>query len=245
MHEGVPPGGALVPELLARANVAADNEPFAAALELFGTISLAADATVVADDGGTRHELRDGAPWSLSCGGARVRYLAVRGGIDVPLVLGGRGTLLSAGFGGYDGRLLRRGDVLRPARAPACAGIVPPPPDPASPIAVALGPDVHRFAPNAVDVLLASTFVVDTLSDRAGIRLRGPTLPRVDADSDLSAPMVRGAVQVPSGGQPIVLGPDHPTIGGYPVLATVTRASYGSLAARPIGSEVRFVAVSP
>jgi allophanate hydrolase subunit 2 len=242
MHEGVPPGGALVLELLARANLAAGNDPLAPALELFGAIGLTAEPPVlVADDAGAVHELCGGTPWTLACSGARVRYLAVRGGLDVPLVLGGRGTLLNAGFGGHEGRPLRRGDVLSPANAPARAGTSPPPPDPASPVAVVLGPDLPRFAPGAVEALLGSSFVVDALSDRTGIRLRGPALARADRDSEVSAPMVRGAIQVPLGGEPIVLGPDHPTTGGYPVLATVTRASFGSLAMRPIGAEVRFV----
>jgi allophanate hydrolase subunit 2 len=245
LHEGVPPGGALVPELLARANVAAGNEPWSAALELFGVLSLTADAaTLVAADDGVKHELDGGAPWTLACGPARVRYLAVRGGIDVPRVLGGRGTLLSAGLGGHEGRPLRRGDTLHPGSAPMFAAALPPPPDPASPVLVVVGPDVERFAPGAVDVLLSSSFVVDALGDRTGIRLRGPALLRHGGDADVSAPMVRGAVQVPLGGQPIVLGPDHPTIGGYPVLATVTRASFGGLAMRTPGSAVRFAVLS-
>ena len=55
--------------------------------------------------------------------------------------------------------------------------------------------------------------------------------------------MVRGAIQVPSSGEPIVLGPDHPTTGGYPVVATVVRADLGGLMARPAGAFVRFTCV--
>jgi allophanate hydrolase subunit 2 len=52
--------------------------------------------------------------------------------------------------------------------------------------------------------------------------------------------MVRGAIQIPASGEAIVLGPDHPTTGGYPVLATAVRADMGALMARPVGSRVRF-----
>ena len=110
--------------------------------------------------------------------------------------------------------------------------------------AVVLGPDLDRFAPGAVDRLLAGPFAVDARSDRIGTRLVGPALERLDADDGLSAPMVRGAIQVPASGQPIVLGPDHPTTGGYPVIATVVRGSIGALGARPVGAPVRFVTAS-
>jgi biotin-dependent carboxylase-like uncharacterized protein len=244
MHEGVPPGGALVPELLARANAAAGNAPGEAALEVFGVVTLAADDArgplLVADDDGTPHELRSGQPWTVACAGARVRYAAVRGGIDVPRVLGGRGTLVLAAVGGLQGRVLRRGDVLPVGAAPAAAAAPPERPDPAAPIAVVPGPDLDRFPPHALDVLLASAFTVDATSDRAGIRLAGPPLPRAGDDTGVSAPMVRGALQVPPSGV-IALGPDHPTTGGYPVIATVATASFGALAVRSVGSTVRFV----
>src|SRR5579884_672456 len=120
MHEGVPPGGALVPELLARANLAVGNGPTDAAIEVFGALTVAARApVVVATDDGLARPLAPGEPWTVACGRARVRYLAVRGGLDVPLVLGGRGTLLVAGIGGHEGRPLRRGDALRVPAAPA------------------------------------------------------------------------------------------------------------------------------
>jgi biotin-dependent carboxylase-like uncharacterized protein len=240
MHEGVPPGGALVPELLARANVAVGNAPGEAGLEVFGVITLASDApVVVAGDDAAAHELRDGAPWTLACAGARVRYVAVRGGIDVPRVLGGRGTLGVAALGGFHGRPLRRGDALPVGAAPARSGHPPAPPDRTAPIAVVPGPDLDRFQPHALDVLLASPFTVDAASDRTGIRLAGPPLPRSGSDTGPSAPMVRGALQVPPSGL-IALGPDHPTTGGYPVIATVAAASFGALAARPVGSPIRF-----
>lgn len=241
MHEGVPPGGALVTELLARANAAVGNGPEEAAIEVIGTITLAAsDGSIVGCDDGSRASLTDGVPWEVACRARRVRYVAVRGGIDVPVVLGGRGTLLGAGFGGHEGRALRRGDVLSPGNAPVRERPLPPGPDLAAPLRVVPGPDLDRFETQALDLLLSTAYVVDAHSDRTGIRLAGPPISRVDGDSGVSAPMVRGAVQIPPSGCPVVLGPDHPTTGGYPVLATVTRTSLGVLGALPVGAVVRF-----
>jgi len=242
MHEGVPPGGALVPELLARANAAVGNAELEAGLEVFGALALAGAAgTLVASDDGAVHDLGAGEPWRV--GGGRVRYVAVRGGLDVPRVLGGRGTLLGAGLGGHEGRSLRAGDVLSAASRASGPRAAPAPPDLDAPVGVVPGPDLARFEAGALSLLLSSEFRVDPRSDRTGIRLVGPALPRLDDDRALSAPMVRGALQVPVSGAPIVLGPDHPTTGGYAVLATVLRGSLGSLGARAVGAAVRFVAV--
>jgi allophanate hydrolase subunit 2 len=244
MHEGVPPGGPLVPELLARANAAVGNDEREAALELFGELTLAGTAgTLVASDDGVPVTLGPREPWRVPGAGARVRYVAVAGGIDVPRVLGGRGTLLGAALGGHEGRALRRGDVLgvglraTARRAPPRAAL-----DLEAAIRVVPGPDLERFNPGALDVLLATEFRVDARSDRVGIRLTGAALRRVGDDLGASSPMVRGAIQVPPSGAPIVLGPDHPTTGGYPVLAAVVVASLGALGARPVGAAVRFVA---
>jgi biotin-dependent carboxylase-like uncharacterized protein len=254
MHEGVPVGGALVPELLARANAAAGNPPDAAAIELMGRLTIEALAgCVVATDDGRREELAVGSRWAATCARDRARYLAVRGGFDVPVVLGGRGTLLVAGIGGHEGRALRSGDVLRAGSAPLRPpGILPAGPDRSAPIAVFPGPDLHRFEAGVFDLLLGGSFLVDPASDRPGIRLSGPPLlPRAGADgggdgngngnAGVSAPMVRGAVQVPPSGQPVLLGPDHPTTGGYPVVALVARACFGAVGALVPGDTVRFV----
>jgi biotin-dependent carboxylase-like uncharacterized protein len=241
MHEGIPPGGALVPEWLAAANAAVRNAPGEAGLEVFGTLTLRAQAAVlVAGNGAERRSLQPGDAWSIATSGARVRYVGVRGGIDAPHVLGGRGTLLAAGFGGHEGRPLRRGDTLPVGSAPPADPPPPRPFDPEAAVRVMPGPDLERFAPEALDVLLSSPFEVAPQSDRVGVRLRGPALPRIDDDAALSTPMVRGAIQVPRAGEAIVLGPDHPTTGGYPVLATIVVADVGALLARPIGATIRF-----
>ncbi|HEY8038909.1 MAG TPA: biotin-dependent carboxyltransferase family protein [Polyangiaceae bacterium] len=249
MHEGVPPGGPLVPELLARANAAVRNGPGEAAIEVLGAITVAVHgpggAILVASDDGEPHALRSGAVLRVGADRARVRYLAVRGGLDVPCVLGGRGTLLAAALGGLEGRPLQRGDAIAVGRAPERGAEPPSPPDLAAPVRVVPGPDLDRFDGAALATLLASAYTVDARSDRMGVRLAGPAVARVGSDSGVSTPMVRGAVQIPPAGMPIVLGPDHPTVGGYPVLATVVRADLGTLCARPAGAPVRFSAWTP
>jgi biotin-dependent carboxylase-like uncharacterized protein len=241
MHEGLPPGGALVVENLARANAAANNAPGEAGIEVFGAITLASDGPLlVAADGEAGHWLRAGEPWTVTTAGARVRYLAIRGGVDVPFALGGRGTLLAARLGGHEGRPLRRGDILPTGGAPPGGESAIEPLDLRAPIRILPGPDAERFAAEALPLLLSAPFEVAAQSDRVGVRLRGAVLPRLGDDDAVSAPMVRGAIQVPAAGEPIVLGPDHPTTGGYPVIATVLRADLGSLMARPLGASVRF-----
>lgn len=245
MHHGVPPGGALVPEGLAVANRAVGNAWSAAALECYGKLELrlhgrsawvSVEGQVFRVEEGERMEVP--APTQ-----AQVSYVAVEGGLAVPEVLGGRGTLPVARLGGLEGRLLKRGDVLPlgaggGVRVEGSAALAVD-----SEVRVVLGPDLERFGPGVQEVLLGSTFTVSPASDRVGMRLRGPTLPQVDTGAGLSGPMVRGALQVPSSGEAIVLGPDHPTIGGYPVVAVVIRADWGLLAARRPGTAVRFRAV--
>jgi allophanate hydrolase subunit 2 len=230
MHEGVPPGGALVPELLAAANAAVGNPWRCAAIEHFGRIDLDGTGVVGTAAG----------PVTLPASfmpAARVGYVAVPGGIDVPVVLGGRGTLLGAGIGG---RALRAGDELRGGEA---RGGAPTAGASDGPIRVVPGPDLDRLADDALPVLQGGPFTVSPLGDRVGIRLAGARI-GVRVVAGPSAPMVRGAIQVPPSGELIVLGPDHPTTGGYPVVAVVGRADFGRFAALRPGSPVGFTAIS-
>jgi len=248
MHHAVPEGGALVPEALAASNVAVGNAWSAAALEIFGSVTLRAENSPIdiALDG-ERHALAADETITIEPSRAtRVRYLAIAGGIDVPQQLGGRGTLLTGAIGGLDGRALRRGDRLA-ALAPQRAGA----PherlasfDRVDAIRVVAGPDLARFAPHALEHFADATYVLSAASDRVGTRLEGASVPRLDADDGGSRPMVRGAIEVPSGGAPVVLGPDHPTTGGYSVLAVVIRADHGAFGARRPGDAVRFTCVS-
>ena len=105
------------------------------------------------------------------------------------------------------------------------------------------GPRDGLLGPSALSQLLSTTWTVRPESDRVGVRLAGPALPVLSGiDSLPSEPMVPGAIQVPPAGLPVVFGPDHPTTGGYPVIAVVTRAGLDRLAQAAPGARVRFLA---
>ncbi len=242
MHEGMPWGGALVPELAMAANAAIGNTVAAPVIEFFGALTLRAPRPM-AQDGCL---LAAGSVVHLHPPpGQRVSYLAVAGGIKLAPCMGGFGTFVSAGLGGFEGRALRAGDVLslNPVGHATDAGrgrIAVPAWD--APIPVYPGPDRGLFAPADWQTLLSAQWRLKEPSDRTGTRLSGPVLrPRAPVDAP-SVPMVMGAVQVPPDGAPIVLGPDHPVTGGYPVLAVVARAALGSLQGRVIGAPLSFVA---
>jgi allophanate hydrolase subunit 2 len=91
-----------------------------------------------------------------------------------------------------------------------------------------------------MEAMLAGAWRISRLGDRVGVRLEGARVPREGPDLALPAPMIRGAIQVTTDGTPIVLGPDHPVTGGYPVLAVVRRDDQPRLARLRPGDEVRF-----
>jgi 5-oxoprolinase (ATP-hydrolysing) subunit C len=178
-------------------------------------------------------------------------WLAVAGGLQLPRVLGSRSTDLRGGFGGMQGRRLRRGDrlPLGPAtnRPPA-----PPQGDaPAVPgwwidpwADVAPGTPI-RFVPSghpAAAGLAGQDWQVDPRSDRQGLRLRGAALPRAEADA-VSAAVAPGSVQLPPDGRPIVLLADAQTTGGYPRLGHVAAADLARLAQARPGDRLRFEAI--
>lgn len=239
MHEAVPPGGALVPERLVAANRAAGNPDDAPGFEILGQLALVAEAAVeVASDVGEARRVGPGEVIVQASEPRRAAYLAVRGGVAAPLVLGGRGTLLCAGLGG----LLRAGQRFElaglPERARSWLRLPLAPPD--DPVRILPGPDGDAFTPEALSRLLGSEYRIQPSSNRVGTRLDGPPLPRTGAP-EVSRPMVLGAIEVPRDGQPIVLGPEHPTTGGYPIIAVVARADLGRLFTIRLGGTVRFV----
>jgi allophanate hydrolase subunit 2 len=244
MHEGVPHGGAMAPERLARANALARNERGAAAIEIYGSLEVVArgGSVELADDVRGRLVLADGEVMVIATEGrARVRYLAVRGGIDVPVVLGGRGTLLVAAMGGYEGRALRRGDVVVGADADESASASASADESEDVDAeIVEGPDADAGLLAAME---HATFTILPASDRIGTRLAGPAMPphsmQSARDRAGSKPMVPGAIELTPSGL-VVLGPDHPTTGGYPVVALVPARALGRFLARPIGASVRF-----
>jgi allophanate hydrolase subunit 2 len=103
------------------------------------------------------------------------------------------------------------------------------------------GPHLDRFAPGVLDVLTGATWTVGPASDRMGLRLQGPELPRDAAHPELvSLGIVWGALQVPPDGRPIALLADHQTVGGYPVPAVAIRADWPLLGQLAPGAVLRF-----
>lgn len=291
---GIPPSGAQDSFSLRIANLLVGNptggplviadDPGCAGLEiLLGGLRVRALAPLVVAVTGAEVDVTiDGIPaprWQalhlesgriLACGfskaGARA-YLAVQGGIDVPLFLGSRATHMRGQFGGFDGRALRKGDRL-PVGAVredhiSLVGrrlrpdLVPPFAAPWH-VRVVAGPEQDIFTPESVEAFYATEWKLDPKSDRTGMRFIGPTLsfragrPAYlidDAGQDPSnitidpdAPV--GTIQVPSGVEPIVLGVDSPTIGGYARIGTVISTDMAAVGqARPF-EQVRFVRAS-
>lgn len=261
---GLPTGGAMDPLLLRAANLAVGNAPGAAALEWAlgpGALRFEREALICAlldvelrVDGGVAAAIAPvpagGTVEIMPRGADRFVYVAIRGGVAVPEVLGSRSTYLPGGFGGHEGRRLRSGDRLPLGDPPGGgrAAVVPPPAeaDPASDVTLRItrGPQWELFDSAAREAFLASRFTVARASDRMGYRLDGPAIaPREPATlpSEAACP---GAVQIPDGGEPIVLMPDGPTVGGYPKIAVVIEADLRLLAQCPPGRGVRFREVS-
>jgi biotin-dependent carboxylase-like uncharacterized protein len=168
-------------------------------------------------------------------------YLAVRGGFDVAPVLGSCATDVLSGLGPAP---LHPGDDLPLAHRPAGDVVIgwAPPRGRARYLRVVPGPREEWFAADAFGQLTGAVWTVGPNSNRVGLRLSGPLLQRRPGAGELpSEPLQRGAVQVPPAGQPIVLGPDHPTTGGYPVLGCVVAADWDWCAQLRPGDEVRFV----
>lgn len=267
-HErfGVPVSGAMDEFALRAANALVLNEPSACCLEVLESVELisSAEALVAVCGFGELRLLvneRLKPTWSalyLRTGQTlEIRkppggwcYVAVCGGIDVPLVLGSRSTYLRGGFGGHAGRALQAGDKLStlsvvegPSPATrhlsALAGRTLSPPALSHTLQVILGPQLGHFSHAALENFLSAEYTVTNESDRMGYRLSGPALTPQPADI-ISEGMPLGAIQVPANGQPLVMLADRPATGGYPKIATLIRADVPLLAQCPPGAKVRF-----
>lgn len=173
-------------------------------------------------------------------------YLAVRGGIDVPPVLGSRSFDSLAGLGPAP---LTAGDRLAVGPPPAAfphVEVAPAAPVGGGGVTLRVIPGPRRDWLADPDALPRQPWVVSGRSDRIGVRLTGDPLAARWPDRQLpSEGMVRGAIQVPPGGQPVILGPDHPVTGGYPVIAVVADADTDVVAQLRPGTPVRLVELRP
>jgi biotin-dependent carboxylase-like uncharacterized protein len=255
---GVPRSGAADASAAGLANRLVGNTDAAATLEVTaGGLRVRAERTVlvavtgapapVTVDGrpapfGAPLTLGPGAELALGLPAVGLRsYLAVRGGIDVPRVLGSRSTDTLSGLGPHP---LAAGDrlaigILRgeepfvdvaPVRAPSSAPV----------LRVLPGPRRDWLDPTAWTALTTHQWTVTADSNRVGLRLAGPSLARARRDELPSEGLVHGAVQVPPDGAPVLFLADHPVTGGYPVLAVVTTADLPAAAQLRPGDTLTF-----
>jgi biotin-dependent carboxylase-like uncharacterized protein len=266
---GVPVSGALDGSSLRLANALVGNPPGTPVLEVLmsgPTFEVAADTVRVALAGvGASlaigaEKARVGAGRSATLPRGEVIeivvgrqsaccYLAVEGGITVPLVLGSASTYVRAAIGGLDGRALRMGDfvLLAMARASERAELRLSSPIAATgdqPIRAVLGPQQEYFTEEAVAAFLEAEFRISQSADRMGMRLDGPSLQHRLGWNIISDAITTGAIQVPGSGQPILLLADHQTTGGYPKIATVISADLPVVGRRRPGDALRFAAVA-
>jgi antagonist of KipI len=180
--------------------------------------------------------------------GARC-YLCVRGGVDVKLFLGSASTHLLSGLGGFEGRALRKGDVLkigtgggsfRTFHKRSVAGRVLEKLAPRKALRVTAGPQSEWFSEAAQEKFYAETYRVAEESNRMGLRLEGAAIASAAAGAMVSEGVSLGAVQITAGGLPIILFVEQQTTGGYPKIANVISADMSSLGQLRPRDEVRF-----
>jgi biotin-dependent carboxylase-like uncharacterized protein len=238
-HLGVPRSGALDEPALRLANRLVGNPETAAALEttLAGVGFRPERDTALAVTGASCDVRVAGRAvgWGTAVtapAGVEVRigsavrglrsYVALAGGVDVVPVLGSRSTDLLSGLGPPP---LQAGDRLPLGPPTGCRSIVEATPaGVGDTLRVRLGPRADWFSTAALAGLDGATYEVGAASNRIGLRLVGPALARLVEGELPSEGMVLGALQVPPSGQPVILLNDHPTTGGYPVVAVVLGA---------------------
>lgn len=275
-HVGLCPGGAMDPVALALANALVGNAREEAALEitvLGPDLEFGADTLIALCGAEFEASIPLNRPVLVEAGklvhigramrGAR-GYLAVAGGLPIEPVLGSRSTYLPGGFGGHEGRTMRRGDAIplvaniaalsaeRFARLKGKSGrsvrwwappLTAPDREPIL-LHVVEGEHYGRFDAGAQRAFLDTVWSVGAESNRMGFRLGGVPLARPAEGEVLSGPTSLGTVQVPASGQPIALMADHQTTGGYPRIAEIVHADIARLAQLAPGGKLHFARCS-
>lgn len=260
-HLGVPTSGAADLPSLRLANLLVGNAPTEAAVEVaahgpsieFSSPAVVAyvggDVDLLLDDRPvpTHHTLRVGAGQVLHVGALRgglYGYLAVAGGLDVPRVLGSASSCTLSGLGPTALAADHQIRLAHPSQQVEDAFCLAPSSALSTRVRVLPGPHLSLFDEHAVMGFFSTGWSVSALSSRVGVRLDGGSPIPVPQVSLPSTGMVRGAVQVPPNGMPIVLGPDHGTVGGYPVLGVIHPDDMPALMQRRPGASVTFAATS-
>jgi biotin-dependent carboxylase-like uncharacterized protein len=261
--QGVPPGGALDRLSLDAGNALLGNERSAAALEWSltgGSLRFDHDTAFVLTGAESVATLRDTAIQRNRVTYAergdvldvqrlvrgRFLYVCVAGGIDVPIVLGGRGTYLPGKFGGFSGRRIATGDLLpvgdalkppNPAELPLELDVLARAPR----FRLLVGPQAKAVSAKGWKTLLDAELSVSERSDRVGYRLNASPLQRTRAGDMRSEPTCVGALQLPPSGEPIALMADGPTVGGYPKIGIVASTDIPRLAQCTPGERIRLM----
>jgi len=267
---GVAPSGALDSYALRTANLLVDNSEDAAGLEtlLMGLrIRALADMTIAVTGANLQpcidkrplpmwrsQEFKEGEVLSFlgPASGCRA-YLAFGGGIQVSDVMGSASTNLPSNFGGFEGRALQPGDVLKlnpgairriPGGRTIKSDWIPAYPDTWA-LRVMWGPQDEDFPQPSRDLFVNSTYAVSAESDRTGIRLDGPVIDKKDdiPGSIISEGVISGSIQIPGDGKPIIILGETVT-GGYRKIATVISADLSLLGQIKPGDEVKFLAAT-
>ena len=255
---GVPPGGAMDFETLARGNAVVGNPPEAPALEmtLVGPeLEVLSEATVVLSGGRTEASINgkpfvSGSVLSVAPGDI-LRAGPIRGAARAYVCVSG-------GLAQTDRRELSRrlvpGDVVFLATRPrsshgalAFSGGPTAGPDETNGetlIRVLPGPQQDRFEPEGLSTFLTSAYRISASSDRRGIRLEGPAIANRVSPEIPPEGTALGSIQIPGDGQPIILGPDRPVTGGYAKIATILEADFSRVARAMPGTLLRFRQVS-
>jgi antagonist of KipI len=265
--DGVSPSGAADPVSLRVGNRLVANDESAAGLEmtLVGGTFVFPQGAILALTGSDFGAILDDVPLELgtsvealpgqmvrlgaTSSGARC-YLCVQGGIAVTPFLGSASTHLLSGLGGFQGRPLRKGDVVEvgPATkrfrkrtiAPRAWGNL----SGRKVLRVTPGPQVDWFSESSQDSFYAGTYRVGEQSNRMGLRLEGPAISQQDSSPMITEGVSLGAVQVPTAGSPIILFVEQQTTGGYPKIANVISADLHRLGQLRPRDEIRFEPVT-
>jgi antagonist of KipI len=265
-HLGISPTGAADSLSLRIANLLVGNDEYAPALEMTlvgATLEFEGPAIVALS--GANCDCRMGHKWLhahiptqvpagtvLHCGsttdGAR-SYLAVQGGFEVPLVMGSASTDVRGRIGGFQGRRLQSGDVLRVGQSGTTLvrrlhdGVLEAV-HPMGPVRVTRGAQYDWFNQETYANLFSSSYLISEQSDRSGLRLQGEAVTPSETSQLLTDGIPLGAIQVPQDGQPIILFVDQQTTGGYPKIANVIAADMHRIGQLRPRDQVRFAEVS-
>lgn len=279
---GVVAGGVMDPFSHQVANLLVGNEEKDATLEmtLVGPRLLFREEALIAICGGDLGPMIAGLPvpmWKpvfirkgskLQFGPAKKgsrAYLAVAGGLQLPVVLGSRSTYVRAGLGGFEGRALRKGDVLHvkleserlaaKMKKLASSELFRAAPWQLAPslqpvfsthyeIRVMRGRQYEQFDDDSLHKFWHEPFTVSSQSDRMGYRVNGPTLQLKNPANMISEAVTYGSIQVPPDGNPIILAADRQTTGGYPKIGQLSSVDFTKLAQAKAGDWLTFTEVS-